>query len=251
VGGTTLGVKFEANIVEPGAAQALNISPIGGFFSGDFVLRFDMWINVNGPFPGGGTGSTEFITAGVGTAGFSVQKSSGTADGTWFAVDGEGGSGIDFRAYRSTALEGPTSAVYAASISGAIGSRSADNPYYHTTFPGGQQAPALQQINHPAQQGALKPGTTGFGWRNFAIEKVGNDVTWTLDGLIIAIMTNATLSGDNVFVGYWDVFASVSDNPATSFGLIDNVRVETIPEPATGGLVLAASLALLARRRRV
>ncbi|MDA7676560.1 cohesin domain-containing protein, partial [bacterium] len=29
----------------------------------------------------------------------------------------------------------------------------------------------------------------------------------------------------NIFVGYYDAFSSVSDNPATSFGLVDNLRV--------------------------
>jgi hypothetical protein len=52
-GGTTRGVKFEANMVN-GVAAALNISPVGQNFTGDYRLRFDMWINQNGPFPGGG-----------------------------------------------------------------------------------------------------------------------------------------------------------------------------------------------------
>ena len=58
-GGTTLGVKFEANMTL-GVAAALNISPIGQSFNGDYQLRYDMWINANGPFPGGGAGSTEY-----------------------------------------------------------------------------------------------------------------------------------------------------------------------------------------------
>ena len=250
VGGTTFGVKFEANLVDPALAQALNISPIGQSFTGDYTLRFDMWINANGPFPGGGTGSTEFITAGVGTAGTSVQKSSGASDGAWFAVDGEGQSGIDYRAYRGIVLEGPNSAAYAAPISGAIGSRSADNPYYHTTFPGGQEAPLSQQIAHPQQTGALKAGTVGFLWRDVAITKTGNQVSWTIDGLPIATLTNAPLPGNNIFVGYWDVFASVSDNPALSFGVVDNLRVIAIPEPGSASLTALAGVLGLARRRR-
>jgi hypothetical protein len=250
VGGTTLAVKFEANLVLPTGAQALNISPIGRSFTGDFVLRFDMWINANGPFPSGGTGSTEFITAGVGTAGFSIQKSSGTADGTWFAVDGEGQSSIDYRAFRGTALEGSASPVYAAPNLG-IEPRNADNTYYHTAFPGGQTAPQLQQMNYPAQTGALKAGTVGFAWRDVAIMKLGTDVTWSIDGLTIATVPNFTAGGDNIFVGYWDVFASVSDNPDTSFGLIDNLRVETVPEPAAAAAVLAGALSLFLRRSRM
>jgi len=247
--GTTFGLKLEANIVTPGAAQALNISPIGGSFTGDFVLRFDMWINANGPFPAGGTGSTKFVTAGVGTAGFSIQKQSGNADGTWFAVDGEGQSNNDYRAYRGISVEAATSTVYAAPNLG-IEPRNADNTYYHTAFPGGQSAPALQQVNYFQQTGTLKAGTVGFAWRDVVITKVGTEVTWTIDGLTIATVPNYTSSGDNIFVGYWDPFNSVSDNSATSFGLIDNLTVESIPEPSSIAALLTASLALLPRRRR-
>ena len=208
-----------------------------------------MWINANGPFPAGGTGSTEFITAGVGTTGFNIQKSAGTSDGTWFAVDGEGQSGIDYRVYRGTALEGPTSTVYAAPNS-PIASRTADNPYYQSTFPG-ESPPALQQANYPLQQvGTLKPGTVGFAWRDVAISKEGTTVTWSIDGLTVATVPNATISGDNVFVGYWDVFASVSDNPAMSFGLIDNLRVDSVPEPSSAAAMIVGGLALFARRCR-
>ena len=37
--------------------------------SGDYRLHFDAWINVNGPLPAGGASSTEFLGAGIGTAG--------------------------------------------------------------------------------------------------------------------------------------------------------------------------------------
>ena len=248
--GTTFAVKFEANMFDPPLAQALNISPIGRSFTGDFVLRFDMWINANGPFPAGGTGSTQFITAGVGTAGFTVQKASGSADGTWFAVDGEGQSSIDVRAHRGSTVEGATSTVYAAPNS-PVASRNADNPYYHTAFPGGQTAPDLQQTMFPFQQtGGLKAGTVGFAWRDVAITKIGTDVTWTIDGLTIATVPNFTRNADNIFVGYWDPFNSVSDNPATSFGLIDNLRVEAIPEPGSAAAMLTGILAILGRRAR-
>src|SRR5688572_21080125 len=67
-GGTTLGVRFRANHGDLTlGAQAINISPTGQTFSGDYSLRFDLWINPNGPFPAGGGGSTQFGTAGVGT----------------------------------------------------------------------------------------------------------------------------------------------------------------------------------------
>lgn len=46
--GTTRGLKFEANVSQ-GVAAAINVSPIGKSFGGDYRLRFDLWINANGP----------------------------------------------------------------------------------------------------------------------------------------------------------------------------------------------------------
>jgi hypothetical protein len=249
-------VKFTANNGDTTAtAAAINISPTGQSFTGDYVLRFYSWQNMNGPFPGGGTGSTEFVTGGVGTTGTSVQKSSGTASGAWFAADGEGNSGIDYRAYLNTALSGGTSTVYIAPDTGGGNKRSADNTYYHTAFPGGQMAPASQQLAYPGpaaganQTGALKAGTQGFAWRKHEITKLGGNVSWSIDGLPIATFVNPTLTGSNIFVGHWDVFASITDNPAVTFGIVDRLEVEEIPEPSSVLLYLIGAVCCVARRR--
>jgi hypothetical protein len=228
-GGTTRGVKFEANLIN-GAVAALNISPVGQSFGGDYRLRFDMWINANGPFPAGGIGSTEHLTAGVGTAGNRVQWNTGTADGVWFAADGEGQATDtsstlpDWRAYVGTALQQTNSGAYVGGSEPNI--RGNGHPYYATTFPGGSTAPALQQANYPQQTGALAVGTVGFAWRDVIISKTGSTVEWSIDGLKIASVTNVSLTASNIFLGYWDSFTSLSDNANLSFGLVDNVRVE-------------------------
>ena len=55
-GGTTSGVQMKANLGNTNAA-ALSLSPMNNVFSGDYRVRFDGWINVNGPLPGdGGSG---------------------------------------------------------------------------------------------------------------------------------------------------------------------------------------------------
>ena len=72
VGGTTTGVKFTVNnndIYE--GTEALSAYPLGQYFDGDYVLKFDMWINYNGG-SGGGSGSTEFMNAGINQAGTQV-----------------------------------------------------------------------------------------------------------------------------------------------------------------------------------
>jgi hypothetical protein len=84
----------------------------------------------------------------------------------------------------------------------------------------------LQQANYPQQTGVLAVGTVGFAWRDVLITKTGSKVEWFIAGLKIAAVTNATLTANNIFIGYWDSFASLSDNTNLSFGLVDNVRVE-------------------------
>ena len=229
--GTTRGVKFEANRFN-GVAAALNISPTGQSFGGNYRLRFDLWINANGPFPGGGVGSTEHFTAGLGTAGNRVQwtGAGSTADGHWFVVDGEGGSTDttttslpDYGALSGMTLFAAATGVYAAGT--GSNSRGNGNAYYTAQFPG-VAAPAWQQSNYPQQTGTLAAGSVGFAWRDVIISRTGTTVEWFVDGLKLATINNAALTASNVFVGYWDSFASISDNMALSFGLVDNVRVE-------------------------
>jgi GH25 family lysozyme M1 (1,4-beta-N-acetylmuramidase) len=234
VGGTTKGVKFEANYTGAGVA-ALNISPIGQSFSGNYRLHYDMWINANGPFPLGGTGSTQLQTAGLGTAGNRVEWNSGASDGVFFAIDGEGqatDTSPDIRAYIGTTLQNTNSGVYVGGTNTSI--RRCSDPYYANVFPGGQTAPVVQ-----GQSGALAGGTVGFAWRDVVINKNGNVIEWFIDGLKICSVTNV-LTSSNIFVGYWDPFTSLSDNTNLSFGLVDNLRVEV---PAVAPAITSQPLA--------
>ena len=233
VGGTKKAVKFEANYTGAGVA-ALNISPIGQSFGGNYRLHYDMWINANGPFPAGGTGSTQLQTAGLGTAGNRVEWNSGTADGVFFAIDGEGqatDASPDIRAYVGTTLQNTNSGVYVGGTNTSI--RRCSDPYYSNVFPGGQTAPAAQ-----GQSGALAPGTVGFAWRDVVVNKTGNIIEWFIDGLKICSVTNS-LTASNIFVGYWDPFTSLSDNTNFSFALVDNLRVEV---PAVAPTITAQPL---------
>ena len=69
-------------------------------------------------------------------------------------------------------------------------------------------------------------GTVGLAWREVIITKRGRTVEWFINGLKIATINEATFTGNNIFVGYWDSFDSLSDNAALSFGLVDNIQVE-------------------------
>jgi GH25 family lysozyme M1 (1,4-beta-N-acetylmuramidase) len=230
-GGTTRGVQLKANLTL-GVVAAISISPLNQSFSGDYRLHFDGWINVNGPFPGGGASSTEFLTAGIGTAGNRTEWTGpgSTADGFYFSADGDGGvSGTsttsgDYCAYLGSALQSPGTGIYLAGTDTTA--RDNANVYYTIAFPTGQAAPALQQSTYAQQTGALATGTIGLGWHDFIVSRRGSTVDWSIDGFRVATISNAVFSASNIFVGFWDPFASLTDNTNLSFGLMDNVRVE-------------------------
>ncbi len=231
--GTTLGLQMQANL-SLGVTNALSLSPSGQSFSGDYRLRFDAWINVNGTFPGGGSGSTELLTAGIGTSGTRTEwiGRNSTADGFYFSVNGDGGSGdtatttADYNAYIGTTVQGVATGDYFAGTDTTA--RGNGNNYYLTTFPTGQAAPASQQANYPANQtGNLNAGTFGLAWHDVIVSKRGSTVDWIVDGARFATISNATFTASNVFVGFWDPFSSLSANNDMNFGLVDNVRVES------------------------
>ena len=240
-GGTTRGVQLKANLTL-GVVAALSISPTNQNFSGNYRLHFDGWINVNGPFPGGGASSTEFLIAGLGTAGNRTEwtGSGSTADGFYFSADGDGGVSAtsttsgDYSGYFGTAWKNAASGIYAA------GSLDNANPYYTTAFPAGQPAPALQQSIYAQQTGALSPGTFGLAWHDVIVSRRGSTVNWAVDGVLFATISNATFTASNVCVGFWDPFASLTDNTNLSFGLVDNLRVEV---PAVAPLITTNPIA--------
>ena len=231
-GGTTRGLKLQANLTT-GVFGGLSVSPVGKAFGGDYRLRFDLWQSFNGPLPAGGNGSTQVTGAGIGTAGTSAQWAGGTQDSVWFGATADGGSSADYRAYSTAGSTGytPTSGVFAAGTSTAPDARNNTHPYY-AEF-GLESAPAAQLALFPNQTGETGIGAVGFQWRDAMIAKVGNLISWYIDGLRIATVdaSTVTLGGSNILFNYFDINASRSTDPnsaSVAFGLIDNVRVEAL-----------------------
>jgi hypothetical protein len=238
-GSTTRGLKLAANDTNA-VASGISVSPLGGNFTGDYRLRYDLWINYNGPLFDGGSGSTEFVNGGIGTKGIAPQWSGGGSgdDSIWFACDGDGGNGLDYRAYKGsthlTAASNPT--VYPA------GGQAVTSPYY-ASF-GGDPAPLAQQ-NGPFggnQTGTTGVGNPGFAWHDVMITKQSNTITWVMDGIKIAGVdaTGFALS-TNVFVGFYDPTSGVSPIPDLSFAIIDNLRVATMQPPAITSIQVVGS----------
>ena len=118
--------------------------------------------------PGGGSGSTEFMTAGLGHSGTQVNWSGNpSSDGYMMAVSGEGGASEDYRVYDGASLMTTGSGVYLA------GSQNNTASYYQTLF----ASPAFES-----------PGAPGKEWVEVEIAQNGDVIQWTMNGTIIASM---------------------------------------------------------------
>lgn len=249
-GGETKALRLQVNRFG-GNAYAISLSPNGQTFSGNYVMKFDLWMNFNGPLgpdmPAGGSGSTEYATFGVGTDGNSVHRwiplATPEGPGGWFAIDGEGGSGLDFRAMANgtsiPAAEGsPYLALLDPEFDPAFDARRWSQTYYHEALPGGATSP-IEQIEAPnyyyTNYGETAPGVAGFMWHEMRIEVVGESVTWYVNDLPIAELTPETASQDfptegNIFIGYIDSYTSLADfDSDLSFALFSNLRVHSLP----------------------
>jgi len=250
-GGSTFGMRLQANTA--GATfGGVSVSPTGQGFAGDYQVEFDMWLNYNGQLNGGGNGSTQVTGAGIGTAGTTPQWAGGTQDSVHFGTTGDGGSTVDYRAYSTAAPTGYPDASTVFNASG-VGNRNNTHAYY-AGF-GGASAPAARLTLFPQQTNSTPVGAQGFAWRDVTITKVGNTVSWAIDGLNIATvdLSTVTLGGNNILFNHYDINATTSTDPnapSLLIGLIDNVRVVAVPEPSTIALGLMGVVGLLLMRRR-
>jgi MYXO-CTERM domain-containing protein len=248
-GGTTRGLKLMANVPGTSVFSGGSVSPLGLNLTGDYKLSFYAWENFVGPGPGGGSGSTQLTGGGIMTNGTTNEFQGGSYNGLGFVASGDGNTNPDYRVYDAPGA--PVTGV----LSAPSGSGNASDPYY-AGFQGA--FPAAQTALYPGQSGTIQAGALGEAWRKWEITKIGDVVTWDVDGLQIAsvdtsTVANFTNAGGNIFFSQADINSGSSTDPnanALEFGLIDNVSVAPVPEPASFAVLGLGLLAFVRRRAR-
>lgn len=221
-GDTTLGLKFTVNNNDDVAdTAAVSVYPKGQNFSGNYAVRFDMWINYNGG-AWGGSGSTEFGIFGINHSADKVNWANGTdSDGVWFAVTGEGGAGRDYRSYDGISglapeeLQGFDASFLDRDGDGAV----------EFNVNSGQESDFPLKMVFPVPPSET-PGAVGKQWVQGEVRQRDDEITWLLNGHVIARRLNfSEFNSGNVMIGYMDIFTSIADPREENFVIYDNVRV--------------------------
>ncbi len=255
IGGTTRGLKLQAQLDAATAffPSGITVSPSGFNITDNFEMRFDFWLNYNGPLNGGGSGSTQIGGAGYGTAGDSAEVAGVGVDSVFVGASGDGsGTTADYRVYSPSRA---TSYLDAALINPAdpssptvyfAGSRNNSATYYATNFLS-QTAPAAQLALFPQQTGSTQPGSAGFKWHDVSLRKIANTITYSINGVLIATVDAreaGTLGGGNILFTHFDINATASTDPNAkflAFTLFDNVRITNFPNVVGVDATVAAA----------
>jgi hypothetical protein len=215
--GDTLGLLLSVNKTD-GLLEAagLNVYPNGKDFTGDYALRFDMYLMQNF-----GNATTEHALLGLNHDGTHTNwfdnsspgvPSGWTFDGLFAAVIADAsdlGDYVLFSAPQAGNIPGPTT----------LAQRSAST---------------LTQVFHQppwtAGGGAGSPGNTPESttpsWAQVELRQIEGVVTLIINQTNIITYTNTTaFTHGNIMLGYDDSFNSVPDVLTGGFAIFDNVRV--------------------------
>ena len=233
--GTTKGVKLTVNKDDIGARVVVNLYPKNQNFSGNYVLKFDMFMNHGswGDIGGGttenawfginhtGTGANWGVFSGNGLSSAFAAPIAGadTSDGLFFTVTCDGGGAKDLWALAGNA-GGPPTVLFgdAGGILDLDGDTVPDHGDEQGNFQGTFTSPPFEA-----------PGIIAKRWIPVEVSQIDNVVTMKLNGQVFSRYTNSTpWKSGTVMIGYADIFNSISTLLDENWVLFDNVRVERV-----------------------
>jgi hypothetical protein len=230
--GDTLGVRVAVNKTEgtPTGAAAVNLYPINETFSGDYALRFDLYLQY------GTAATTEHTLVGINHSGLITNRisrsdtttnSSRAADGIWVAIENDGSANREWAAYTST---------NAGSITHLITNRTA--------------AAMSSLITSPPYTAAGSPGnlvsSATKSWADVELSQVGNVVTLRVNQAVVYRITNTFgFNSGTIMLGHNDQFDSIGSTD--TFAIFDNVRVVQLGSTTTDitGITVSGNNVLL------
>lgn len=228
-GGTTRGLKLEANTTAGAAAPSgISIYPTGQVFSDDFTLQWDMYVSWATP------DSTEYACVGINHDGTKLAASAEVTtdtDGVFFAASGDGGAAVGTYPTDDTIKD--YNAFYG--VDGAAPSRQPvphwDNahPLLLDLFPTVSGDPV----------GDSQAGAPGRQWVTGTITQRDGVITWSLNGVVLYTESNESgFDAGDIMLGLFDRDA-VQNTSGNAFVVFDNVRVSV---PADGANEMAVCL---------
>src|ERR1039457_1800796 len=139
------------------------------------------------------TGSTQFAQCGINHFGTNVNwaaPSATASDGLWFAVDGEGGTSADCRAYLGNPGGTQVDLSGSPGASGLVATNST--------------AAVFQNLFSAARFETA--GSPGKNWIEVEVRQTNNVIVWLMDGTVIAQRTNSSsFTSGNIMLGLMDV----------------------------------------------
>lgn len=247
--GSMKGVRLQVNkFNDQPSVDAVNLYAKDLTAAGDFVLRFDLFLN-HPSWIDSGVGTTEYALFGLNFAGTNVNWTTfGTApgfldspagqnsDGFYFMTTGDGGAGRNQRLAVGRA-GGPAidpqvnSTIYPDISAQPVfpdrdGDGTADNLLRFNDY----QPFKKRLFNTPRSEFA---GVAGKRWIEVELVQYAGVITWKMDGLIVARFTNSTpYTAGTVMIGYMDIFSSITgpgqEERDQQWVLFDNLTVEPI-----------------------
>jgi len=219
--GDTLGLLLTVNKNDSTASAAgLNAYPNGKSFSGNFALRFDMYLMQNGS-----AGTTEYAMFGINHSGNATNwfRNSGTGvpaglanyDGVWAYVEADGAALGD----------------YVLNTSPATGTL--NDPTVLATRAASSLTGIFHQPPWTSGSGAGAPGnafnTTTPSWSQVELSQINKIVTVKINNAVIMTTSNTTAyASGNVMLGYDDAYDSIGSGGG-GYAVFDNLRVVSLP----------------------